>query len=76
MGPAEKLLADIESLPVTAQREVADFVAFLRDKYAVKARPSAGPLHESKFVGIWADREEMRDSGAWLRELRRQQWGG
>jgi hypothetical protein len=27
------------------------------------------------FVGMWRDREEMRDSSAWIRNVRETHWG-
>ena len=29
------------------------------------------PLQDDPAVGIWADREDMKDSAAWVRKLRR-----
>jgi hypothetical protein len=37
-------------------------------------RAGAAPIENEPFVGMWKDREDMRDSTAWVRELRRQQW--
>lgn len=56
-----------------------DFVAFLKVRY-----PSAAPvktlkirrlkLTDEPFIGMWRDREDMRDSTAWVRSLRRREW--
>ncbi len=32
------------------------------------------PLSEYEFFGMWADREEMKDSVAWVRKLRETEW--
>ena len=29
---------------------------------------------QDPVIGMWKDREEMRDSSAWVKELRRTQW--
>lgn len=31
-------------------------------------------LKNQPFVGMWSDREQMTDSAAWVRRLRRKQW--
>ena len=77
MSNIERVLRDFEALPPEAQREVIDFVSFLRARYGQKQRPrNALPLHEERFVGLWADREDLQDSTTWVRELRRREWGG
>jgi hypothetical protein len=27
------------------------------------------------FIGIWKDREDMKDSSKWLRSVRKSEWG-
>jgi len=68
---------EIALLPSEAQKQVLDFVAFLKTRY-----PTIEPaqevqntmLTEEPFVGMWRDREDMRDSTAWVRNLRRHEW--
>jgi len=68
---------EIETLPPEAQKQVLDFVAFLKARYpstqptksARRTRLSAEP-----FIGMWKDREDMRDSLAWVRGLRQREW--
>jgi hypothetical protein len=72
----EKVWRDFNSLPAEAQRQVADFIAFLLQRYQ---RPPAGKREpgdweREPFVGMWRDREEMRDSTAWVRRTRQQEW--
>jgi len=31
-------------------------------------------LREDPAVGMWADREDMQDSAAWVRKLRQSEW--
>ncbi|WP_198648630.1 hypothetical protein [Cyanothece sp. BG0011] len=33
-------------------------------------------LENESFVGMWQDREELANSSQWVRQLRRQEWGG
>jgi mRNA-degrading endonuclease RelE of RelBE toxin-antitoxin system len=72
-----QLLQDITSLPPEAQKQVSDFVAFLKERYGAVARKKVkrGKLEDEPFVGMWKDREDMMDSVKWVRDLRRQEWG-
>lgn len=57
---------EITSLPPEAQQQVLDFVAFLKTRY-----PAVTPVKQDKrtkladepFIGMWRDRDDMRDSG-------------
>lgn len=70
---AAKVAREVASLPADAQREIIDFVAFLKARY-----PSGANVDKAKqtkltcepFVGMWRDRDDMRDSTAWVRHLR------
>ena len=74
----EKILDDISNLPPEALQLVADFIAFLRTRYK---RPDAEKqtkqisLVNEPFIGIWKDREDMNNSGKWLRNVREAEWG-
>jgi hypothetical protein len=79
MTTTERVLRDFEALPPEAQREVIDFVSFLSARYGCSQKPrrhTALPLHAERFVGLWADREDLQDSTTWVRTLRRREWGG
>ncbi|MBO9370697.1 MAG: DUF2281 domain-containing protein [Chloroflexi bacterium] len=58
---------EIASLPPEAQRQVLDFIAFLKSRYptpqVVKKIRRTG-LAEEPFIGMWRDRDDMRDSTA------------
>jgi hypothetical protein len=72
----DAVLRDLQALPPEAQREVGDFVAFLKARYAGR-RPCARrlpPLRREPFIGMWKDRDDMADSGAWVRSMRRYEW--
>jgi len=73
----EEILREINSLPPEAQRQLEDFLSFLRERYGneqPKTAPTSG-LESEAFVGMWRDREDMRDSSAWVRNVRRTHWG-
>lgn len=68
---------EIASLPPEAQRQVVDFVAFLKTRYpawqAVR-KAKRTKLADEPFIGMWRGREDMQDSTAWVRRLRRREW--
>jgi len=73
----EEILREINSLPPEAQRQLEDFISFLRERYGsskTKTAPTSGLEYEA-FVGMWRDREDMRDSSAWVRNVRQSHWG-
>jgi hypothetical protein len=72
----QDLWGEFVSLPVDAQRQVTDFISFLRQKYQAKApmRENDVSIQNDKFVGMWSDREDLADSTDWIRNLRDQEW--
>lgn len=74
---APALAQDLSSLPPAAQKQVADFIAFLKARYpevAPAAEVTRPALTEEPFVGMWRDRKDMEDSSGWVRGLRTCQW--
>jgi len=72
----EEILREINSLPIEAQRQIEDFVSFLRERYK-NSRPqknSTSDLESEAFVGMWRDREDLSDSSAWVRSIRETHW--
>ncbi len=72
----EEILREINSLPLEAQRQIEDFISFLRERYK-SSPPKTAPtsdLETEAFVGMWRDREDMRDSSAWVRNVRETHW--
>jgi hypothetical protein len=72
------VLNDFNSLPPEAQKQVMDFIAFLRLHYGEKGRNKTKVkprLVDESFIGIWRDREDMQDSSAWVRKIRAGEWG-
>ena len=74
----DRLLRDIASLPEDAQQQVAAFVALLRSRSRTKrgGKPrSLVAFTDDPFIGMWRDREDMRNGGAvWVRRLREREW--
>ena len=74
---AANIVREIASLPPEAQKQVLDFIAFLKARY-----PTTHPVREMRrtkladepFIGMWRDREDMQDSTAWVRSLRQREW--
>ena len=70
----QKLTLQILSdLPPEAQKQALDFIAFLRIQYMPpRKRKTRKPnkLAKESFVGMWRNREDMKDSSAWVKNLR------
>lgn len=61
----EEILREINSLPVEAQRQITDFIVFLRRQYNSSQPSEINPSSDVKseeFVGMWRDRTDMQDS--------------
>jgi len=68
----KQLIKQIQQLPPEAQREAADFVDFLSKKYLQKIdSTSKESILDSPFRGMWKDREDMKDSTKWVRNIRK-----
>ncbi|MEH1967462.1 hypothetical protein [Nostoc sp.] len=73
----QELLNEFLSLPAEAQRQVIDFIAFLRQRYAVVEPASESPdfdLINNSFIGMWSDRQDLADSTTWVRDVRQNEW--
>lgn len=40
----------------------------------LRARARKTPLSAHPAIGMWKDREEMQDSAAWVRDVRKREW--
>jgi hypothetical protein len=72
----EQLWQELKALPPQAQREVIDFIAFLRRRYQLsgiggKSKPK---LVDEAFIGMWRNRKDMADSSYWVRNIRKLEW--
>jgi hypothetical protein len=72
----QDLLKEFVSLPLDAQRQVADFVTFLHQKYKTQtpSRENSSSLREDKFIGMWRDRKDLSDSTEWVENVRAKEW--
>ena len=73
----EEILREILSLPPEGQRQVADFIARLRERYQRSQsieKPEGSNLDKDSFIGMWQDREDMQDSSGWVRKTREHEW--
>ena len=73
-----QLINEINALPAEAQRQLADFAEFLRQKYKGAEsveKPRSINLKDEPFIGMWRDREDLADSSQAVRELRKSEWG-
>jgi len=66
----------IKKLPPEAKQQARDFVDFLYERYVKEGSKKSAKksITESSFFGLWKDREDMQDSTAWVREVRKSQW--
>jgi Protein of unknown function (DUF2281) len=73
----DRIINELANLPPEAQRQVFDFIAFLKTRYKrVSAEKSnVADWSNEPFVGIWKGRGDMNDSVSWVRQTRRAQWG-
>ena len=74
----QQFLQAYRSLPDEAKRQVADFVAFLQQKYQADQPKQELPgkrFDNEPFVGMWQDYPELEDSTAWVRQARQTEWG-
>ena len=73
----DKIYNDISNLPPEARRQVADFISFLKTRYKKQQKTAVrNNIINDPFIGIWKDREDMKDSSKWLWKVRESEWGG
>ena len=73
----QELLDEFLSLPLEAQHQVVNFIAFLRQTYTI-AQPTSQEvtvdLIGDPFIGMWRDRQDLANSHAWVRSIRENEW--
>ncbi len=73
----ENIWRQLDALPVEARREVLDFISFLQTRYQKANRKKSTKivrLSDEPFVGIWKDREDLKDNVTWVRGIRKREW--
>lgn len=72
----EEFLNEFFSLPTEAQRQVLNFIAFLK-KYReteLASQTQNVDLINNPFIGMWRDRQDLANSTAWVRSVRENEW--
>lgn len=72
------LFDEYVALPVEAQRQVADFIAFLQQRYVanqIAQKTRQTELKRQPFIGMWHNRQDLSDSSSWVRKIRKSKWG-
>jgi hypothetical protein len=74
-----RIIRDLAVLPRTQQKEIADYIEFLKKRYkktpaARTARPRKQKLSTESFTGIWQNRKDMKNSFSWVRNTRLSEW--
>lgn len=75
----QNVMEGFSSLPPDAQKQVADFIEFLKVRYQTgnmhRKQTTRTPLAQEAFIGLWGERQDMQNSAQWVRDLRRKEWG-
>ena len=74
----QQLVKEIDGLPEKARQEIERFLLEVKLRYARQNPLTDEELSrwaDPEIFGMYADREELRDSAAYVRKLREQQWG-
>ena len=64
-----------EKLPLLAKQQVVELIMFLSEQGDRSGTARRGDFRKKGFVGMWKDREDMKDSSSWVREVRTKEWG-
>ena len=61
-----------KSLDTLSDDELRALIAEAQAILRMRVRKT--PVSEDPAIGMWADREDMQDSAAWEREVRKREW--
>ncbi len=73
----ERIWREYAALPPELQKQVADFITFLRTHYAPRRASKTAKrtkLADEPFIGMWRNRKDLQDSTAWVRRVRQREW--
>lgn len=73
MDTAERIYREAKTLPEAQAKEVLDFLEFLKSKLKrTSGSDTKKTTNEDALpgFGMWADRDDMQDSAAYVREIR------
>ncbi|MBF0378799.1 MAG: DUF2281 domain-containing protein [Desulfamplus sp.] len=72
------IVEEINSLPIEAQQQAFDFIAFLKTRYHASKNiiksSKKNRLRDTSFIGMWEDRKDIQDTTSWVRQLRSSEW--
>ena len=73
---SDKILEEIESLPPEGQHQVMDFIAFMRQRYGISplSHKNTTDVRSEAFIGMWRDRDDLKDSNSFVRRIRQSEW--
>lgn len=65
-----------ESLPMEAKKQVISYVDFLLVKFDSKKKKlqRTKSVKNKKFIGIWSNRNDLKNSSMWIKKLRKKEW--
>ena len=66
-----QLINDIEQLPPEAQRQIENFIAFIKTRYPPATKTK---LSEEEFVGMWSNPPQIQDSSQWVQNIQESEW--
>lgn len=66
----EKTSKQFNELSEAAKNEASDFISYLHKKYKIKNSKNNGRKNKLKFYGIFKDKDDMKDSTIWVRDVR------
>ncbi|MBI3942500.1 MAG: DUF2281 domain-containing protein [Chloroflexi bacterium] len=64
-----------DELPPEAQQQVVDLIISLENQYIPATRKTKKHIKrrvlvDEPFIGMWRDRDDIKDSSAWVRQIR------
>ena len=62
----------VKPLDTLSDDELRALIAEAQAILRMRARKTS--ISEDPAIGIWADREDIQDSAAWAREVRKREW--
>ncbi len=72
----EELLKELDELQPIERVTIESLIKLFTGKRAKRvAKASKRSFREEKAFGMWKDREDMKDSVEWVRNIRRTHWG-
>lgn len=79
MSTTETVLEMVKRLTPEQQQKVIEYVQALKQEQhsaetdEQKSKPKSS-WRDSPAVGMWKDREDMKDSVEWVRQMRKKHW--